>query len=130
MQHFLALIHKDHDSAYGITFPDVPGCFSAADTQEEIIPNAIEALSLWFEDQPVVKPRPMDAIFAETADERAEGAIIMAIPFIVKDRILVRANVSLDRGVLRAIDREAKLRGLTRSAFIAEAAQREIEGAH
>lgn len=130
MKHFLALIHKDTDSAYGITFPDVPGCFSAADTLEEIIPNAIEALSLWFEDQPMVEPRSMDIIFAETAEERAEGAILMAIPFILKDRIVVRANVSLDRGILRAIDREAKLRGLTRSAFIAEAAQREIEGAH
>ena len=48
--HYVAVIDKDPDSAYGIQFPEVPGCFSAADTFEEIVPNAIEALSLFFED--------------------------------------------------------------------------------
>ena len=47
---YFAIVHKDEDSAYGISFPDVPGCFSAADREEDIIANAIEALSLYFED--------------------------------------------------------------------------------
>ena len=48
--HYVAVIDKDADSAYGIRFPEVPGCFSAADAFGEIVPNSIEALSLFFED--------------------------------------------------------------------------------
>ncbi len=36
MKIFYGLVHKDNDSAFGITFPDAPGCFSAAD--EEVRP--------------------------------------------------------------------------------------------
>jgi len=41
---FFAIIHKDVDSEYGISFPDVPGCFSAGATREEAIIMAKEAL--------------------------------------------------------------------------------------
>ena len=33
MNVYFALIHKDSGSAYGVTFPDLPGCFSAADAE-------------------------------------------------------------------------------------------------
>lgn len=42
----------------------------------------------------------------------------------------MRVNVTFERGLLRAIDEAAKDRSLTRSAFLANAARREIEGAH
>jgi predicted RNase H-like HicB family nuclease len=48
---FIAVVHKDPDSAFGISFPDLPGCFSAADTEDEVLPNAAEALALWLEDR-------------------------------------------------------------------------------
>ena len=34
-------------------FPELPGCASAGDTEEEAIQNAREALALWFEPTPV-----------------------------------------------------------------------------
>ena len=37
------VIHKDKDSDYGVTFPDLPGCFSAGETIEEALANAQEA---------------------------------------------------------------------------------------
>ena len=37
------VIHKDQNSDYGVTFPDVPGCFSAGSTIEEAISMAQEA---------------------------------------------------------------------------------------
>ena len=37
------VIHKDENSDYGVTFPDLPGCFSAGDTIEEALANAQEA---------------------------------------------------------------------------------------
>lgn len=38
------VIHKDPDTAYGVTVPDLPGCFSAGDTMQEAVQNAMEAI--------------------------------------------------------------------------------------
>ena len=43
MRHFIAIVHKDAGSAYGIQFPDVPGCFSAADDLDDLAAAASEA---------------------------------------------------------------------------------------
>lgn len=130
MKTFIAIVHKDTDSAYGIQFPDVPGCFSAADTLDALLPNAVEALALWFEDADPITPRDLSEIAAETADQIADGAMLVAVPLITNAARPVRVNVSLDRGVLDAIDTAARGRNLTRSAFLAEAARNEIEGRH
>jgi len=38
---------------WSAVFPELPGCASAGDTEEEAIANAKEALELWFEPAPV-----------------------------------------------------------------------------
>ena len=38
-------VHKDPDSCYGVTVPDIPGCFSAGESIEEAISNAHEAIT-------------------------------------------------------------------------------------
>lgn len=130
MQYFYALVHKDEDSAFGVTFPDLPGCFSAADEMEDVLPNACEALELWFEDAEEVKPLRLDQVRVMAAEELAAGAFIVAVPRIRRTGRQVRANISLDRGMLDAIDRAATERSLTRSAFLADAARNEIERRH
>ena len=127
MQYFYAIVHKDADSAFGVTFPDLPGCFSAADQIDEVLPNACEALELWFEDADATQPRGLDEIRDLAAPDLAEGAFIVAVPRITRSGRQVRANISLDRGMLDAIDRAATERSLTRSAFLADAARNEIE---
>lgn len=47
MKPYIGLVHKDGTSAYGISFPDAPGCFSAADTLDDVFAGAEEALTLW-----------------------------------------------------------------------------------
>ena len=130
MKTFIAIVHKDAYSAYGVSFPDLPGCFSAADRAEDIIPNACEALALWFEDADEVEPRDSMAIYPEVADDLAKGAFLIAVPRVTNAGKPVRVNVSLDRGILEAIDAAAAARKLTRSAFIVEATRNEIHGAH
>ncbi len=130
MKYFYALVHKDADSAFGVSFPDLPGCFSAADRQEDVLANAVEALELWFEDADAVDPRPVDQVREATKAELADGAFLLAVPHIVSANKLMRINLSLDRGMLEAIDQAAALRKLTRSAFMTEAARNEIEGRH
>lgn len=131
MNYFYAVVHKDADSAFGVSFPDLPGCFSAADEVEQLVPNACEALDLWFEDAGEdVEPRSLDDIRALVAEDLAGGAFLVAVPHIRRTGRQVRANISLDRGMLEAIDKAAADRRLTRSAFLADAARKEIEQRH
>jgi predicted RNase H-like HicB family nuclease len=45
MAGYIALVHKDEGTSYGVSFPDLPGCISAADTFEEAVAKAAEALA-------------------------------------------------------------------------------------
>lgn len=128
MTHYIGLVHKEKGSAFGVQFPDLPGCFSAADKMENIISNASEALSLWAEDEKMPAPRPIEKIVKDKAiaEELAEGAFLISVPLTENDTRVVSANISLERGMLKAIDNAAKRRKLTRSAFLAQAAKNEI----
>ena len=131
MKYFYAVVHKDPDSAFGVEFPDLPGCFSAADAMDDILANAVEAVELWMEDAPALpQARDLAAIQADAADDLANGAFLLAVPYIRRTGRQVRANISLDRGMLDAIDRAAADQHMTRSAFLAEAARNEIQGRH
>ncbi len=129
---YIASIHKDPHSVYGVSFPDVPGCISAGDTIDEAVRNAVEALSghvrmLEGDGDPVPAPRDFDAIMGDPeVSEDREGAMTTIVP-LVRDRgSTMRVNVSFDLGLLEAIDATASERGQTRSAFLASAARREI----
>ncbi len=128
---YLALVHKDEKSAWGISFPDLQGCFSAADEENDIIANAMEALELYAEDLDALPaPRSIGAITSDAyiAGELARGAYLISIPFIRNTQRTTRVNITLSKGLLDAIDAEATRRKLTRSGFIAQASEREITG--
>ncbi len=124
--HYVAVIDKDPGSAYGVRFPEVPGCYSAADSFDDIVPNAIEALSLFFEDGEPVPPRGIEAVREQVAGSIAEGAVLMMIPYVQDRKRVVRVNLSLEKGFLDTLDEAARMRGMTRSAFVQKAATREI----
>ena len=129
---YIAFIHKEEDSVVGVSFPDFPGCISAGDSLDEALINATEALQghvqmMEADGDNVPAPRSIDDIMKDGSlvDER-EGAIISAVP-LVRDRgSTTRINVSLDLGLLEAIDDAARARKQTRSAFLASAARREL----
>ena len=129
MRHYLAVVHKDEGSAYGIHFPDIPGVFSAADDADRIVANAVEALRLYGEDIELPEPSSHADIVArdDVREALSAGAYLVSVPLIDTDTAVVRANVTFERGVLRAIDEAAEARGITRAAFLASAARREIE---
>jgi predicted RNA binding protein YcfA (HicA-like mRNA interferase family) len=45
--------HDPETKRWSAFFPELPGCASAGDTEEEAVRNAKEALELWFEPAPV-----------------------------------------------------------------------------
>ena len=129
---YVGFIHKDPDSCFGISFPDIPGCISAGDTLDEAVANGAEALGghiRWMEADGdyVPPPRSLDEIRNDPALEGdREGAVLVAIPLVRDLGSTTRINVSLDLGLLEAIDSAARQRKQTRSAFIASAVRREL----
>ena len=129
---YIAFIHKEPDSVYGVSFPDLPGCISAGETIDEAVRNAVEALSghvrmLEADGDPVPAPRDFDAVMADPDLEEDRHGAMTTIVALVRDRgSTARINVSFDLGLLEAIDAAAKARKQTRSAFLASAARREI----
>ena len=130
MKTYFAVVSKERDSAYGLWFPDVEGCFSAADRETDILSNAIEALLLHLEDDEHPHAREVHEIASAplVAQDLASGSYLIAVPFLTAKNRSVRVNLSLDKGIVDAIDAAARLRGLSRSGFLAEAAQNEIRG--
>src|SRR6266513_93299 len=49
----LVVEHDPQTKRWAAFFPELPGCASAGDTEEEAVRNAKEALELWFEPTPV-----------------------------------------------------------------------------
>ena len=130
---FVSFIHRDPDSGYGISFPDFPGCVSVGDTVDEAVRNGCEALACHVEglaetDEPVPGPRSIEDIRSDPElGGWLRGADIVLVPLLLDRGSSKRVNISLDRGLLEAIDDEARQRRMTRSAFLASAARRELE---
>ena len=88
MPHYIALIHKEPDSCYGVSFPDVPGVFTAADTIDEVMHKAAEVLQFAAEDWSELtgrewpRARTIDELRGDPAfiDEAAD-AVVAAVPF-------------------------------------------------
>jgi len=130
MRIFYGLVNKDAGSAYGVEFPDVPGCFSAADDSDQLLPNACDALLCHLEGEELPEASDVDAIREKCGAELEAGAFLLAVPYIETTEKQTRANISLDTGELRAIDAAASDRNMSRSAFIVHSTKREIEGRH
>lgn len=51
------ILERDPETGrFSAVFPELPGCASAGDTEEEAIANAREALELWFEPSEIPLP--------------------------------------------------------------------------
>jgi predicted RNase H-like HicB family nuclease len=131
--YYVAVIEKEADSAFGVWFPDVEGCFSAGETVEEAVANATAALrqhaeALESAGRVVPAARSIDNVLLddEVAASVEAGAVMFGIPLLADAGRTVRINISLDKGLVDQIDTAATARGLTRSAFLAQAAREKI----
>lgn len=124
------------EGAYGIVFPDLPGCTAGGDTIADVTSDAIAAVREWVLDaregnEEIPRARDMAALKAdsEVAEALRDGAAFVVIPVLIDSGRPAKANLSLDSGLLEAIDDAARAAGLTRSSFIATAAREKIEHA-
>lgn len=119
--------------AFGLVFPDAPGCVAMGRTIDELLIEGAEVLTDWMGyelDQrgKLPKARTPEQLRkdSEVREALASGSIFVSIPLVVDSGQSARANISLDAGLLSAIDEEARRRGVTRSAFLAAAARDKI----
>jgi len=126
MRTYIAILHKDKTSDFGVSFPDFPGCITAGSSLDEAKDMAREVLPFHIEGMQAdgeVLPNPMsldDALRHEFA-EGAQAFFLVEVPL---DDPIVRANITVPKGLLDRIDRYAKAHNLSRSAFLGQAAQR------
>ena len=124
MSRYFALI-DGKAGAYGVVFPDLPGCTAMGKTMDETLANAAEALRDWAEvteedGGKVPRPRSLEALRrdADVKTALVHGAGLATVPLVRETGRPVKANLSIDSGVLAAMDEEAQRRNLTRSAFV------------
>lgn len=132
MAHYIALIHKDADSDYGVSFPDFPGCVSAGVTLDEAREMAAEALAFHIDGmvedgEAIPEPSSLEQVMAD--HENRDGVAILVATETETRSKTVRVNITLPEDTLRDVDRYAEAHGFTRSGFLVQAAKRVMEKA-
>ena len=128
MAHFVGILDGSGD-VWGVRIPDLDGCVGGGATPEAAISDAAMALRGVMAHKsssgaPLPRPSSLSEVLA--SGELLEGESAVMIPLLLDAGRTVRANLTLDAGLLASIDAEAALRGVTRSAFVASAAREKI----
>ena len=126
---YIAYLHKDRDSDYGVSFPDFPGCITAGKTLDEASRMAAEALALHIQGMiedgdAVAEPSKLDEIAKDAAKH---GAIAFMIRVDAPDAT-VRVNITARESQIEKIDALAEAAGMTRSGYMVRAALGDGEG--
>jgi len=129
---FALALHTDDGTRYGVTVPDLPGCFSAGDTFDEAVEMAREAIDAHCEllaekDMAIPAPRPLAE---HQANPDLTGAVWVVIEVDI-EKYLGRAekiNITVPARLLRKIDDYAKSHGESRSGFLTRAAVQAMGG--
>jgi predicted RNase H-like HicB family nuclease len=118
----------DATHAHGVTIPDFPGCFSAADEWQDLPRMIQEAVELWCEGQDIELPQPTPLEQLMRDPEYEDGVwMLVDVDTTRLETKAVRLNISLPQSLVREIDDYAKAHGATRSGFLAEAARRAMK---
>lgn len=128
MLKYIAIVHKEPDSDYGVSFPDFPGCITAGATLDEACDMAREALGLHIrglqeDGETLPDARTMDKVKAQddAYSDTVQAFLVVEVSPLKKEP--VRINATFDPDLLAAIDKAAKAQGTTRSGFLARAAE-------
>ncbi len=125
---YIAFVHKDRKSDFGVSFPDFPGCITAGKTLEEAHLNAVDALTLHIEGMredgdAIPKPSALESLEKNTV---RTGAVLLLVD-IPADEKTVRVNITARQSQINTIDRLAEAAGMTRSAYIVRSAMKQMK---
>jgi predicted RNase H-like HicB family nuclease len=119
------VIHKDKDSDFGVTFPDIPGCFSAGTTIEEAIAMAQEAAECHIEGLLLdSEPIPVATSIENHKSNPEFADCVWALVDIDISKLSLkskRVNITIPERLLNTVDHYAKNHGESRSGLLAQA---------
>ena len=129
MANYIAVVHKDPKSDFGVSFPDFPGCITAGSSIDEAKDMAHDALSLhikgMMEDgENIPTPSKLEDIMEDP--DYADAAAILIVSVSEAKPRSIRVNITVPEDMLRKIDTIARKRGMSRSSFLVHAAQNAI----
>ena len=124
-------IHKDEGSVFGVSVPDVPGCFSYGDTVEDALKNAQEAVI--FHVEGLLEDGEFDSLTPSSIEDLQDSNeypdALWALVDIDLSRLSskqTRFNVSWPEYLLARVDEYAAAHHETRSGLLAKAAQQAL----
>ena len=129
MMRYPAYIHPGDDQhAFGAIVPDFPGCFAAADDETHLTAAVQEAIELFCEGEGLDMPEPSKLVDLFNDDQYQGGAwVLLDIDIRKLNTRVKRYNVSLPENLVREIDDVRKDLHLSRSAFLALAAEEKLK---
>lgn len=121
------VIHKDSDSDYGVTVPDLPGCFSAGESVDDAISCVTEAIECHIEGLLIDRENIPLSLPIESHKENSDFVDAFAWMLIDVDLSKLsgktkRINVTIPERILSRIDAYAKSHNESRSGLMANAA--------
>lgn len=123
---FPIVIHKDACTGYGVTVPDLPGCFSAGDSLDAAIESTREAIACHIEgllmDGERIPARASLETHQSNEDYRDGVWAIVAVDISKLSSETRRINITLPARVLSIVDQAAVREGRSRSGLLARAA--------
>jgi predicted RNase H-like HicB family nuclease len=123
---FPIVIHKDRDSDYGVTVPDLPGCFTVGNTTDEAFFNSIKAIECYIEGMLADGGKlPVSGSIEYYRNDSRFTDGIWALVDVDLSQLTGKAkrvNITLPERLLMQIDFFAACNGETRSGLLAHAA--------
>ncbi|MFZ1537572.1 MAG: type II toxin-antitoxin system HicB family antitoxin [Chromatiaceae bacterium] len=119
------VLHKDPNSDYGVTVPDLPGCFSAGETIDEALAEVVEAIEchiegLLIDGEPV--PSPTSIEMHRDDPNYADGVwALVTIDLSKLSSETTQVDVTVPERLLALVDQYAARQGETRSGVMAQA---------
>ncbi len=119
------VVHKDSNSDYGVTVPDIPGCYTAGSSMEEAIDMAQEAIECHIEGFLIDSdPIPLSSTIEEHQKNPEYNNGVWAIVEVDISKLSVkskRVNITVPERLLNTVDQYAKKHGESRSGLLAQA---------
>ena len=119
------VIHKDENSDFGVTFPDLPGCFSVGASIEEAIALSQEAAECHIEGMLLdSEPIPVASSIENHKDNPDYRDGLWALVNIDISKLSLKAkriNITMPERLLNTVDHYARNHGETRSGLLAQA---------
>lgn len=118
----------DQTHAHGVTIPDFPGCFSAADDWQELPRMIQEAIEVYCDGENLALPAPTPLEKLAVLPNFQDGGVWLLIDVDTTrlDTKPIDLTISLPSGLTQEIDNYVQAHGSTRSSFLIEAARQAL----